>query len=254
MSFTLSDLRTRVANNIDRDDVPDTAGGLIDRWINDAQRRVCRAHNFAFMEAHVTRDTSDETRAYSLPTAGDSDWTEIDSGTVLRYRAEINCELINSDSYRVPLTKKYKQDIEDDPRYRDTEGYGTPKCYSMQNGKLHLEPPPNHSSNSDEAWTIDFEYYGFLADLSSDSDNNDLTNNYPDVVEAFATSCAFRYVLEFDTGKAWERDGIDLVNEMVIEDNRNKHGNIEVGMQPRRGSGMYPNQRKGYITSDDPYD
>lgn len=244
MSVTRSDLRTRIAANINRDDVPDTADGLIDRWTNDAMRRVCRAHNFAFMEAHATRDTSDETRAYSLPTAGDTDWTEIDSGTVLRYRAEINCELINWDACRVPLTKKYKQDIEDDSRYKDTEGYGTPKCYSIQQDKLHLEPPPDHDSNNEEAWTIDFEYYGFLADFTSDTDHNSLTDNYPEVVEFLATALGFKYAREWDRARDYENDAKALIAEMLIEDNRNKYGNIEEGMQPRAGSGMYP--RRNY--------
>ena len=36
--MALSDIRTRVAANINRADIPDSSGGLIDRWINDSQK------------------------------------------------------------------------------------------------------------------------------------------------------------------------------------------------------------------------
>ena len=85
--MALSDIRTRVAQNINRDDIPDTNGGLIDRWINDAQRRICQSHNFQLMETEADADTVDEQVNYALPIA---------SGTDLRFKSEISCELIDA--------------------------------------------------------------------------------------------------------------------------------------------------------------
>lgn len=246
MSFTLTDLRTRVYNNIGRDDIPNTASGLIDTWINDAQRQICRAHNFAFMETKATQDTTDEQRNYALPTAGDSNWTKVPSSTTLRYKAEINCFLLNADSCRVPLIKGYRQHIEDRPEYRDTTNYGRPRHYSIQRGYLDLEPAPDHGCNSDTAWVIHFEYYGFLADLTVLSSSNGLTNDYPDVIETLATSLGFKYIFEAEKADFWEMKARGLIQDMITEDMVNKHGTIELGMEPRDGSGMYPRSRRLY--------
>lgn len=230
--MSLSGIRTRVSNIVNRDDVPDTAGGAIDRFINDAQRRVCRGHNFTFMESEATTDTVDEQQDYSLPTAtGD-----------LRFKTEISLELIDTNSYRVPLKRVFKQDAEKKRAYRDSTEIGTPKHYSIQRGQIYLYPAPDHTNNSDAAWTLNLEYYGFLDDLTADSDTNDLISNYPEVVEAVAVSMAFRYVYEEEKAEYWEGKASGMIAEMIKEDFSNKYGNIEEGMEPEEGAGCVPRQ------------
>lgn len=237
--MVLSDIRTKVANNVLRpDDIPDTSGGLIDGWIDDTQREICRAYNFDFMEAEATIDTTDEQRAYSLPTAGDSGWTEVDSGTVLRFKSEINLQLINSNNNRVPLIKAHKKDIEDKSNYRNTSDSGTPKYYDIQRGKIHLYNKPDHSSNSDTAWAITFEYYGYLADVSgTDAATNALISNHHEVLEVGATAKAFRYVHEFEIAREWQADFRGKIADMITETITSRYGTIEEGMAPRAGSG-----------------
>jgi hypothetical protein len=226
--MALSDIRTRVANNINRDDVPDTAGGLIDRWINDAQRRICRSHNFAFMESEADTTLVVDQRNYALPTG---------SGSDLRFKSEISLEIISAGDVRYRLKRIFKQDAENRYENLDTTDSGRPRNYSLQKGQIYLFPLP------DTALTMNLEYYGFLNDLSADTDTNDLIDDYPEAVEALATSFGYRYAFEEERGDYWEMKATALVNEMIKEDNDNKYGNIEEGMAPEPGAGTYPRAR-----------
>ncbi len=226
--MALSDTRKRVATNINRDDIPDTAGGLVDRWINDAQRRICRAHPFSFMESEADTTLVVSQRNYALPTG---------SGNDLRFRNEISLEIISSGSDRIRLKRIFKQDAEKKTEFIDTTATGTPRKYSIQKGQIYLYPMPI------AALTMNIEYYGFLDDLSDDTDTNDLIDDYPDVVETLATSFGLRYALEEERADYWESKANALVQEMVKEDNNNKYGNIEEGMEPEAGAGAYPRAR-----------
>lgn len=226
--MALSDIRTRVAKNINRSDVPDTAAGLIDRWINDAQRRVCRAHDFTFMEAEANTTLVVGQRNYSLPTA---------SGTDLRFKVEISLELYSEDSARIQLKRIFKQDAEKKRKFAGTGDTGTPSMYAIQKGQIYLYTTP------DTALTMNLEYYGFLDDLIADTDTNDLIDDYPDVMEALATTFGYRYAFEEERGDYWESKANALVSEMVKEDDSNKYGNIEEGMEPEDGAGTSPRDR-----------
>ncbi len=232
--MALSDVRTRVVNNVNRDDIADVNGGLVDQWINDSQRKICRAYNFAFMETEVTTSTVDEQQNYQLP-AG--------SGSDLRWKAEISCELINSDDYRVRLSRIFKQDAERRDTNQLSTDSGTPSHYSIQKGQIYFYPIPDHAFNSDTAWTVNLEYYGFLDDLSADTDTNDLITNYPEVVEAFATALAYEYALEEERASFWLNKGNGLVQDMVAEDISNQYGNIEEGMEPEISAATFPRSR-----------
>lgn len=226
--MALSDIRTRVADNINRTDVPDTAGGLIDRWTNDAQRRICRAHNFAFMETEADTTLVVGQRNYALPTA---------SGSDLRFKAEISLEIISAGNIRCRLKRIFKQDAENRYEFLDTTDSGTPRNYSLQKGQIYLYPLP------DTALAMNLEYYGFLDDLSADADTNTLIDDYPEAVEALATSFGLRYIHEEERADYWEGKATALVNEMIKEDYANKYGNIEEGMEPEPGAGTYPRAR-----------
>ncbi len=227
--MALSDIRTRVATDINRDDVPDTAAGLIDRWINDAQRRICRAHPLSFMETEADTTLVVDQRNYALPTG---------SGTDLRFRNEISLEIISAGSDRIRLKRIFKQDAEKKSEFISTTKTGTPRKYSIQKGQIYLYPTPS------EALTMNIEYYGFLADLSADTDTNDLIDDYPEVVEILATSFGLRYVQEEERADYWEGKATALVNEMIKEDNNNKYGNMMEGMAPESGAGTFPRSRE----------
>lgn len=223
--MSLSAIRTRVANNINRTDIPDVAGGLIDQWINDAQRRICRSYNFVFMESEVNTTLVVAQQAYSIPDG---------SGTDLRYKTDISLELIDSDNSRIGLKRIFKQDAEYRQEFKDTTETGTPRNYAIQKGQIYLFPKP------DKAITMNLEYYGFLDDLSADTDTNDLISLHPEAVEVIATSLGFRYVFEEERANYWENKGINLISEMVKEDCEKQYGSIEDGMSPEDGAGTSP--------------
>jgi len=229
--MNLSDMRTRVSSIVNRDDVTDA---LLNQFINDAQRRICRGYNFSFMESEATTSTVDEQRDYSLPTA---------SGD-LRFKTEISLELIDNENCRVPLKRTTKQDAERKIEYKDTDDVGTPRHYAIQRGQIYLFPKPDHSDNDDTAWTLNLEYYGFLDDLSGDSDTNDLLDNYPDVVEAVAVAIAFRYFYEEERAEYWEGKASDMIADMIREDTDRKYGNLEEGMEPEAGAGCVPRDNR----------
>jgi len=229
--MNLSDMRTRVSSIVNRDDVTDA---LLNQFINDAQRRICRGYNFSFMESEATTSTVDEQRDYSLPTA---------SGD-LRFKTEISLELIDNENCRVPLKRTTKQDAERKIEYKDTDDVGTPRHYAIQRGQIYLFPKPDHSDNDDTAWTLNLEYYGFLDDLSGDSDTNDLLDNYPDVVEAVAVAIAFRYFYEEERAEYWEGKASDMIADMIREDTDRKYGNLEEGMEPEAGAGCVPRHNR----------
>ena len=226
--MAFSDIRTRVANNVNRDDIPDTAGGLIDRWVNDAQRRICRAHNFSFMESEADTTLVVDQRNYALPTG---------SGSDLRFKAEISLEIISAGNDRLRLKRIFKQDAERKGEFVSTTKSGTPRKYAIQKGQIYLYPLPG------TALSMNLEYYGYLDDLSADTDTNDLVDDYPDMVEYLATSSALRYALEEERADYWESKATALMKEMIAEDDSNKYGNIEEGMEPEEGAGTYPRTR-----------
>jgi hypothetical protein len=180
------------------------------------------------MESDADTTLVVDQRNYTLPDA---------SGSDLRFKSEISLEIIDSNSKRVKLKRIFKQDAERRTEFSDTTESGTPRTYSIQKGQIYLFPMP------DTALTMNLEYYGFLDDLSADTDTNDLIDDYPDAVEFLATSNALRYVHEEERADYWESKAMALVQEMIKEDNQNKYGNIEEGMEPEAGSGTFPRAR-----------
>jgi len=209
-----------------------------DEYINAIQREVCRAHNFTWMEQEVTQDTTDEQRRYALPTAGDSSWTEVGSGTVFKYKDEISCELIDYNSYRKELKKLFKKSIEEKKLFKDTAAKGTPTHYCIRAGYIELWKLPDHDSNNDTAFTINFEFYGYLADLSDSNTSNEITSQYPLILEYGATAKGYRYGLDIEMAEYYEGLAGKIFAEMVAEDNSRKFSSIEEGMRPARGQSV----------------
>lgn len=234
MSVTLSTLITRIQANwpsgFHSDDLTDA---VITRYINDVQRELCKAHNFAFMKQEVTRDTSDEIQKYILPTAGDSDWTEVLTGaTILRFKRDISLELINSQDYRVPLTKLHKQLLEDKKVLAKETGTGIPRYYDVDQKRIWLYKIPKHSYNSDEAWTMNFEFFGYLADLSGDDAHNELTDFHTLVLEYGATARGFAFAKDWVAYGRWQQLALDIFAQMVDEDDDLQLSGQEEGFFP----------------------
>jgi len=241
--MTLSAIRTDVQANWPtgyHSDVLDD--DKVDEFINKAQREICRRYNFTFMEQEVTQDTVDEQRSYALPVVGDTDWTEINSGTVFKFKSEeISCQLINSVSYRDYMVKLYKADLEQMTRFRDTNASGTPSHYCIRSGYLELWNKPNHSSNADTAWSINFEFYGYLTDLSSDTATNEIVSQYPLALEYLATSFGFAFGFDPQQAQYWKGKFEEVFAEMVNGNEVRKAGAVHDHIRPGVGQSLSGN-------------
>jgi len=210
-----------------------------DEFINRILLRIQRAYNFTWMKHEVERDTVDEQRKYAVPAAGDTDWTEVESGTVWRFKSEADegpLELINAENGRVELRKRTKRQIEMDSEFSDLDTIGTPSDYCIDQGYIWLYHKPDHSANSDSAWTMNLEQYGFLPDLSGDSATNTVTNDYPEVLECGATALGFRFGMDIEMEQYFEGKMKEIFDEMVNADVTKELATIESGMEPQKGS------------------
>lgn len=238
---TLSQIRTNVQaawpTNYHSTFLTDTK---TDEYINNVVRWICKGtliipgyriinHSFKWQKREVEVDTVDAQQRYTLPEASSSIW---------RYKEDIHCELVNSDSYRVPLKRMLKRDIEIDSAFRDTAVSGTPSIYVVDHGYIWFYPIPDHDQNSGSAWTINFEYYGYPPDLSGDSDTNELTNYYPEILEYGATELGFRYGQDYEQANYWKGLKDNMFIEMLREDQKSVLSNIDTGLQPMGGSNL----------------
>jgi hypothetical protein len=212
----------------------------VDEYINKVQKWVCRGtiiipdyrmlnYNFSWLKTEVQSSTINLQRRYALPAGGTDP---------LRFKSELSCELITSKSQRIPLQRRLKNDIENDSGYLDTTDSGTPKCYAIDDFDLWLYPLPNHSNNSNAAWTINLEYYGYLKDLSGDTDENILTNNYEEILEFGATEMGYRYGKDFEQAEYWKNLKEKLYVEIILEDQQLEYTGLEDGIQPLEGNNL----------------
>lgn len=233
--MTFLEIINAVKENIEASTFPNLEDSQIKAWINSAQRWVCEGalvtggvlveHNFSFLETETQADTVDKQRRYELPSAADS---------ILAFKADKNIELIDHLSYRHPLTKILKKDIEDKQEFKNLAGKGTPSHFCIEQGDLWLYKLPAHASNNNQAFTINMEYFAYLTDLSADGDTNILTIKYPEVLEFKATALGFLWSKDEQVGYY---DGLakEKLAEMITSDQMKKVIGVERGMAPLEG-------------------
>jgi len=210
----------------------------VDELINKFQKRINTVHNFEFCKQEVTRPTVDAQQKYSVPVASDTDWTELNSETVLKFKEEYDAWLINSENYIVPLTKNFKKQLQDNPIFKDTSDKGTPNHWCIEQDYLWLFEKPSHSVNNNTAWTIHLTYFGYLADLSGDTDTNWITDNHPELLEYGGTSLCFEIGLDYEQAKYWENKARDVLLEIISSDISKKVSAMEAGVVPTTGQSL----------------
>jgi hypothetical protein len=219
---------------------------VIDGWINDAQRQLCRRYTFAFMEMEVQKSTTTLTRKYLVPIAGDTGWVDVNSGTTRKFKSEITLELFDQNSERIPLKKLNKPSIEIKSLFRSTTDAGTPMAYCKQNGYYELWPLPDHTQNGGNAFTMNLEYYGYLADLSGDTDHNVLSDLCPEYLERMATAFGYYFGQDSEMGNEWKQRAEEVFAEILSEDVIDSFGTIEEGLHPMDGQSCGDNGTQVY--------
>ena len=235
-----SEIRTNLTDNIEGDDFTNLTTAMLNGWINDAVRWSCEgqvilpngqliSHDFSFIVNEVQASTIDLQRKYDLPdgtTAG-----------AWEFRKDKNVELIDADDNRVPLTKLHKKDIEDDPDFAYLLDKGTPTHFCIEQFKIWLFCLPDHSCNSDEAWTFNMEYWGYLPLLVEDTDTNVFTNKFHNLIEWKATALAMEWAKD-PSLEYYENKAVKRLVEMITNDQAIELGGIEKGMQPAAGNSL----------------
>ena len=82
----------------------------------------------------------------------------------------------------------------------DLKTPGRPAEYGIEGNKFRLFP------FADDTYKLLLVYNGYLTDLSSDSDTNDILNDFPDILISGAMADGYRYLGEFDKAMAWEQE------------------------------------------------
>lgn len=167
----------RIRKNLVRTDItPET----VLTWINNRQTGICQIANFYFMETSWEAPTSADKRDYALPSG---------------YKDELHIILI-SGTNRHPLTKW--RDITPGKSMAQTKLTQRPTHYWIWAGGYWLEPIPNAT------YTLELKCFCYLAALVNDSDTNELTIRFSDLLIDGATADGFLSVGEKKLAATWE--------------------------------------------------
>jgi hypothetical protein len=154
--MTFGSIKTEIAGFIDRSDLT----SKIPNWVNTALRRVEQDNDFYYMESFdSTLTIVDDTRTVAQP----SDFKNFiwwylsvnGSKAFLKYRENDEIELLETDL---------------------TPSKNTPGFFALQAKNFVLAPTSNAT------FTNKLFYHAFSAELSGDSDTNEITNIAPEIL------------------------------------------------------------------------
>jgi hypothetical protein len=164
--MTYSELKTNIANYLNRSDLTSQMDMFIDNVEGEINRRVRR-------KEMIKRATATADAQYlSLPT----DWLE-----------GINVEITSND-----FSPILQQSIESLDIYRKSinNKTGQPVYFAFVDDTMELAPTP------DTSYTLQLTYYSKITALSDSNTSNFLSNNHPDVYLYGALKHASIYLME----------------------------------------------------------
>jgi|TARA_Y100000361_G_scaffold152961_1_gene173615 hypothetical protein len=190
---TYSELKTAIANWLDRSDLTD----VIPDFIALAETRHKRDFKIRRMETRVTANTIADTEYYTLPDD---------------YIAMRNIKL-NTDT-KTPL-EFLTPEIMD--RLQAGSSVGKPKAYSIKGNTIQLRPIP------DGVYEIEIAYYKTFTALSDSNTTNDMLTHHPDAYLYGALVEAEPYLQNDKRLQVWA--GLyDRAKEDIIKSNeRDRH-------------------------------
>ena len=190
---TYSELKTAIANWLDRSDLTD----IIPDFIALAETRHKRDFKIRRMETRVTANTIADTEYYTLPDD---------------YIAMRNIKL-NTDT-KTPL-EFLTPEIMD--RLQAGSSVGKPKAYSIKGNTIQLRPIP------DGVYEIEIAYYKTFTALSDSNTTNDMLTHHPDAYLYGALVEAEPYLQNDKRLQVWA--GLyDRAKEDIIKSNeRDRH-------------------------------
>lgn len=204
--MTYSELKTNIANYLNRSDLTDQMDMFIDNVEGEVNRRVRR-------KEMIKRATATADAQYlSLP----NDWLEA-----------INVE-ITSNNFSPIL----QQSIESLDVYRKSinNKTGQPVYFAFVDDTMELAPTP------DASYTLQLTYYGKIDALSDSNTSNFLSNNHPDVYLYGALKHASIYLMEDERVAMFSQLFEKALEELKMEQEKAEFGKGSL-MQRRRSYG-----------------
>jgi len=190
---TYAELKTSIANWLDREDLTD----VIPDFIALAETRHKRDFKIRRMETRVTANTISGTEYYSLPD---------------NYIAMRNIKL-NSDP-KTPL-EYLTPEIMD--RLQAGSSTGMPKAYSIKGNDIQIRPLP------DGVYEIEVSYYKTFTPLSDSNTTNDMLTHHPDVYLYGALAEAEPYLMNDKRIITWQGFYQEARKAIIESNERDRH-------------------------------
>ena len=204
--MTYSELKTNIANFLNRSDLTNQIDFFIDATEAELNRRLR-------VKDMIKRATATADGQYlSLPT----DWLEA-----------INVQ-IDGNSFK-PL---FQQSIESMDVYRkgNNNVTGLPAFFALVDNTIELAPTP------DSSYTLQLTYYGTIDALSDSNTSNFISNSYPDAYLYGALKHASIYLMEDDRVALFTQQFEKALEEMRMEQEKAEFGKGSL-MQRRKTYG-----------------
>lgn len=193
---TFSELKTAVANWLDRSDLTDR----IPEFIALAEARHRRDFKIRRMETRVTANTIADTEFYTLP----------DNYVAMR-NIQLNTDPKTSLEYLTP---------EQMDRVRAGSTTGKPKAYSIIGNTFQLRPIP------DSVYEIEMLYYKYFTGLSDSNTTNDMLTYHPDAYLYAVLLEAEPYLQNDKRVQLWVA-AYELAKKGIIDSNeRDRHSGV----------------------------
>ena len=193
---TYSELKTAVANWLDRSDLDDR----IPEFIVLAEARHRRDFKIRRMETRVTTNTIADTEFYTLPD---------------NYVAMRNIQL--NTSTKTPLEYLTPEQMD---RVRGGSTTGKPKAYSIIGNTFQLRPIP------DAIYEIEMLYYKYFTGLSDSNTTNDMLTHHPDAY-LYATLLEAEPYLQNDKRVQLWLGAYNIAQKAITDSNeRDRHSGV----------------------------
>ena len=193
---TFSELKTAVANWLDRSDLTDR----IPEFIALAEARHRREFKIRRMETRVTANTIADTEFYTLP----------DNYVAMR-NIQLNTDPKTALEYLTP---------EQMDRVRGGSTTGKPKAYSIIGNTFQLRPIP------DSVYEIEMLYYKYFTGLSDSNTTNDMLTYHPDAY-LYAVLLEAEPYLQNDKRIALWLQAYEIARKAIIDSNeRDRHSGV----------------------------
>jgi len=190
---TYAELKTAVANWLDRDDLTDR----IPEFIALAEARMNRVLRIRLMEGKYTASTVGAQRNYALPT-----------GYLQMRNLQINTDPIRPCQYVTP-------EIYD--RLYGSTLTGTPEIYTIVAGEIQLGPIP------DGVQTIEMLFYKKITSLSGSNTTEAMLTDNPDIYLYGALMEAEPFIMNDERVGLWAQGFQTGVDNLQQQDNKDRH-------------------------------